>query len=101
MRPAFVQDVKKRKKNIKYGRFVKDVMTKQKASSQGFFTGYKNFLTKKELQIKMSSVMPLTFNAVELCVVTINENPWTRAREVCRALEYGKATKTADNVKRL
>ena len=34
--------------------------------------------------------MPLTFNAVKLCVVTINEKPWARAREVCRALEYQK-----------
>ena len=34
--------------------------------------------------------MPFTFNAVELCVVTINEKPWTRAREVCKALEYQK-----------
>ena len=34
--------------------------------------------------------MPLTFNAVKLCVVTINEKPWVRAREVCRALEYQK-----------
>ena len=33
---------------------------------------------QKELQIKM----PLTFNAVELRVVTINEKPWTRAKEV-------------------
>ena len=37
----------------------------------------------------------MPFNAVELCVVTINEKPWTSAKEVCRALEYGKATKTA------
>ena len=37
--------------------------------------------------------MPFSFNAVELCVVTINENPWTRAREVRRAHEYGRATK--------
>ena len=43
--------------------------------------------------------MPFSFNAVELCVVTINEKPWTRAREVRRALEYGKATKAADIVK--
>ena len=34
--------------------------------------------------------MPLTSTAVELCVVTINEKPWTRAREVCRALGYQK-----------
>ena len=39
---------------------------------------------------KMFSVMPFSFNAVELCVVTINEKSWTRAREVCKALEYNK-----------
>ena len=32
--------------------------------------------------------MPFSFNAVELCVVTINEKPWTRAKVVYRALEY-------------
>ena len=41
--------------------------------------------------------MLFSFNAVELCVVTINEKPWTRARKVRRALEYNK--KTADIVK--
>ena len=45
--------------------------------------------------------MPFTFNALELCLVTINGKPCTRAKEVCRALEYGKATKTADIVKQL
>ena len=45
----------------------------------------------------MSSVMPFTFNSVELWFVAINEKPWTRTREVCRALEYNK--KTADIVK--
>ena len=46
----------------------------------------------------MSSVIPLTFNAVELCVVTINEKSWTCAKEhMCRALEYNK--KTANIVK--
>ena len=49
--------------------------------------------------IKMSSVMPFSFNVVELCVVTINEKPWTRAREVCRALGYGKATKAVHVIK--
>ena len=43
-----------------------------------------------EIIINMSSVMPFTFNAVELSVVTINEKRWTRAKEVCRALEYKK-----------
>ena len=52
-----------------------------------------------EIIIKMSSVTPFTFNAVELCAVTINEKSWARAREVCRALEYGKATKAADVLK--
>ena len=45
----------------------------------------------------MSSVMPFSSNAFKLCVVTINEKPWTRAKVVCRALEYNK--KTADIVK--
>ena len=45
--------------------------------------------------------MPFSFNAVELCVVTINEKPWTRAREVHKVLEYGKANKAADIVKHL
>ena len=38
----------------------------------------------------MSSVIPFVFNAVDFCVVTINEKSWTRAKEVCRALEYKK-----------
>ena len=33
--------------------------------------------------------------------MTINDKPWIRARKVCRVLEYGKATKTADIVKHL
>ena len=43
--------------------------------------------------------MPFSFNVVGLCVVTINEKPWTRAKEACRALEYGKATKTTHVIK--
>ena len=41
----------------------------------------------------MSFVMPFAFNAVELYVVTINGKPWTRAKEVCKALEYQRRTK--------
>ena len=41
--------------------------------------------------------MPFTFNTVELYVVTINEIPLIRAREVCNALEYNK--KAADLIK--
>ena len=49
----------------------------------------------------MSSVMPFTFNAVELCVVIIIEKPWIRAREVCKALEYdAKTSKTANIIRR-
>ena len=44
--------------------------------SMGFFVSgeriQKFFLTQKEL---MSSVMPFVFNAIELCVVTINKKP--------------------------
>ena len=38
---------------------------------------------------------------MEFYVVTINGKPWTRAREVSKALEYGKATKAADVVRHL
>ena len=41
--------------------------------------------------------MPFAFNEVKICVVTINEKPWARAKEACRALEYNK--KTTDIVK--
>ena len=34
--------------------------------------------------------MPFTFKNVELYVVTINGKPWTRAKEVCKSLEYKK-----------
>ena len=43
--------------------------------------------------------MPFSFNAAELCVVTINEKPWVSAREVCGALGYGKAPKTTHVIK--
>ena len=45
--------------------------------------------------------MPFVFKSVEICIMTIYEKPWTRAREVCMALEYGKATKAANIVKHL
>ena len=64
-------------------------------------TRYKHFFDQQELQTKMSSVIPFAFNAVELCVVTINGKTWTRAREVCKAIKYGKATKVADIVRHL
>ena len=38
-----------------------------------------NFVSRNKLEIKMSSVMPFSFNAFELCVVTISEKLWTRA----------------------
>ena len=34
-------------------------------------------------------------------VVNINGKPWTRVREACKALEYGKATKATDVVRQL
>ena len=41
----------------------------------------------------MSSIVPLIFDAVELCPVTINEKPLSRAKEVWRALAYKKAAR--------
>ena len=35
-----------------------------------------------------------------LKTVIINKKPWKRTKEVCKALEYGKATKATDTVKR-
>ena len=46
----------------------------------------------------MSSVMPFAFNAVELYVVTVNGKHWTRAKEVCKALEYNKKTSKTANI---
>ena len=37
---------------------------------------------------KKMSLVPFTLKNVELKVVTINGKPWTRAKEVCKALEY-------------
>ena len=48
----------------------------------------------------MSSVIPFVFNAVESCVVTINEKPWTRAKEVCKALECDAKTSKTTNILR-
>ena len=41
---------------------------------------------------KKMSLVPFTFKNVELKVVTMNSNPWTHAKEVCKALEYNKKT---------
>ena len=38
----------------------------------------------------MSSVVPFTFNAVKLQIVTIDSKEWCRAKKVCKALEYKK-----------
>ena len=43
--------------------------------------------------------MPFVFNAVKLCVVIINEKPWTRAKEACMALKYKKG-RTRDVLKK-
>ena len=39
---------------------------------------------------KMSSVVFFIFETVELCVATLNDKFWTRAKEVCNTLEYTK-----------
>ena len=46
------------------------------------------------------SLVPFTFKNVELKVVTINGKPQTRAKEVCKVLEYdGKTSKTANIIR--
>ena len=37
------------------------------------------------------SLFPFTFKNVEFKVVTIIGKPWTRAKEVCKALEYSRS----------
>ena len=67
--------------------------------SQFFVSGDRIQKSFDQKELQMSSVMPFTFNAVGLCMVTINEKSWAHATEVCRALEYGKATKTTHVIK--
>ena len=43
----------------------------------------------------MSSIVPFTFNNTDLDTVTIDGKHWTRAKEVCKALEYDENSKTA------
>ena len=47
----------------------------------------------------MSSLVPFTFNAVELQVVIISGKGWCRAKEVCKTLEYQK-DRTRDVLKK-
>ena len=49
----------------------------------------------------MALIIPFAFTKIVLLNVKVDNKPWTCAKEVCKALEYGKATKTADIVKHL
>ena len=81
-----------------------DLFAAQHEQNKGYEGDLKNFIfvsgdqiqkyfDQKELQIKMSSVMLLAFNAVGLYVVTINGKPWTHVRELCKALRYEEAAR--------
>ena len=39
-----------------------------------------------------SALVSFTFNNTKLFTITINDKPWTRAKEVCRSLNYTKKT---------
>ena len=57
------------------------------------------FLPKRTTN-KMHSVVLFAFIAVNLYVVTTNEKPWTRTKEVCKALYYhAKTSKIAAIIK--
>ena len=47
-----------------------------------------------EIYNKMSSLVPFTFDTVELCVVTLNDKLRSRAKEAWKVPKYNK--KTAD-----
>ena len=46
-----------------------------------------------------SALVPFTFNNTNLNTVTVNGKHWTRAKEICKALEYKKTTKTANIIR--
>ena len=46
-----------------------------------------------------SGLVPFTFNNTNLNTVTVNGKHWTRAKEICKALEYKKTTKTANIIR--
>ena len=57
---------------------MKNKRQKNRGHRQGLFVSsdqIQKAFGLKELKIKMSSVMPVVFNAVELCVATINKKP--------------------------
>ena len=56
---------------------------------------------QKELQTKMSSVMPFTFNAIELCVVAINKNLGHVPGKCVRYLNMERQPKAADILRHL
>ena len=39
-----------------------------------------------------SALVPFTFNDTKLFTITIKDKPWTRAKEVCRSLNYARNT---------
>ena len=39
-----------------------------------------------------SALVSFTFNDIKLFTITINDKPWTRAKEVCRSLSYARNT---------
>lgn len=49
------------------------------------------------LPVNVSSFAPITFDTAELCVVTLNDKAWKRAKEVCNKLRY--KGKPADIIK--
>ena len=50
----------------------------------------KTLLVKGGYVMKMYSVVPFTYNTVDLCVVTIDKS-LKHVREMCKALEYGES----------
>ena len=54
---------------------------------------------KKNVNKMTSALVPFTFNSIKLFTVTINGKHWSRAKEICKALEYKKITKTGDVIR--
>ena len=54
---------------------------------------------KNNVNKMTSALVPFTFNSIKLFTVTINGKHWSRAKEICKALEYKKTTKTGDVIR--
>ena len=96
-RLLFVQDVKKIVESVrpqdlitKRNNFSKVLDADNQVISLASWFIWPILVEGFKLYNNISSLVPFTFNAVELQTMNINDKPWTCAKEVCKALECNK-----------